>query len=303
MVVPGGTLTWRMGPRALLTLDRPRLLAVLNVTPDSFFDGRHNLEPPAAADHAARLVDEGADALDVGGESTRPGSPRIDAREQIRRVIPVIHAVRALPGAPAAIPISVDTTLAEVARAALDAGADAINDVSAGREDPGVFALARERGAGLILMHRLTDPTRDSYSDRYGREPQYPGVVAEVARFLAQRLRAALDAGIAPECVALDPGLGFGKSVAQNLELIRGTGPLAALGRPIVSGLSRKSFVGRVSLGRDSEPGERLAGTLALSVLHVRAGASILRVHDVGPHAQVLAALRAALTIPGAERS
>jgi len=268
-------------------------MAILNVTPDSFADGGRFASAGDVADAAQRALDEGADALDVGGESTRPGAARVPIDEQTRRVVPAIEAIRAR-GITA--PITVDTTLAPVARAALDAGADAINDVSAGEEDPAVLALAAERGCGVILMHRLAPPDRDVYSDRYERAPEYTDVVGHVGGYLAGRVAAAERAGVAPDAILVDPGLGFGKSVEQNLELIRHSGELASrAGRPVLSALSRKSFVGRAALGRDSGPSERLPGTLALSVLHLLAGARVFRVHDVAAHAGALAAAWATL--------
>lgn len=285
---------WDMGADRTLTLDRPRIMAILNVTPDSFSDGGRLGTRERVVEAARRAQDEGADMLDIGGESTRPGARRVGVEEQIRRVAPAIEAIRA---AGIGLPISVDTTRALVARAALDAGADAINDVSAALEDEGMLQLASERACGIVLMHRLAPPERDAYSDAYARPPEYNGVVETVREFLRQRLDAAIRAGVSPRRVCLDPGLGFGKSVEQNLELIGGTGSLVSLGRPVLSALSRKSFVGRVSLGRDSDPGERLAGTLALSVLHLERGARVFRVHDVGVHKQ---ALEAAWRVVGA---
>lgn len=291
---------WRVSDRCTLDLSVPRVVAILNVTPDSFADGGRLGSPELVAAAAERAVRDGAAMLDVGGESTRPGAARVSAAEQIARVVPAIRALRArLPQTP----ISVDTTLAEVANAALDAGADAINDVSAGEEDDAMLALAAKRRAGIILMHRLRPPGSDSYSDRYANAPAYngaQGVVGEVRAYLAKRMAEAIAAGIAQEAIVLDPGLGFGKSVEQVLELIRGTPVLRALGRPIMSALSRKSFVGRVGLGRDSEPAERLAPTLALSVLHLGFGASLFRVHDVREHVEALAAARAISATPSA---
>lgn len=267
-------------------------MAILNVTPDSFSDGGVLTSAGDAADAAKRAADEGADMLDVGGESTRPGAARIPAAEQIDRVVPAIEAIRR---AGVDVPVSIDTTLASVARAALDAGADAINDVSAGTEDDEMLPLAAERGCGIILMHRLRAPDQDAYSDRYERAPEYTDVVADVRTALGDSLARATAAGIDPASVVLDPGLGFGKSVEQNLELIRRTGEIVSLGRPVLSGISRKSFVGRVSLGRDSDPSERLEGSLALGVVHLLAGARLFRVHDAGAHARALSAAWAAL--------
>lgn len=272
------------------------MFTILNLTPDSFADGGRLPTPDHARDAAQRASDEGANGLDLGAESTRPGADRIGADEQIHRLIPAIEAIR---NAGIDLPITADTTLAVVARAALDAGADAINDVSAGMEDDAMLALAAERSCGIVLMHRLAPPKSDSYSDQYQAKPAYSGgVVQSVRRFLEDRLVAAQRAGVAEHGVLLDPGLGFGKSVAQNLQLIDATGDLLGLGRPVMSALSRKSFVGRVGLGRDSTPNERLPATLAFSTLHLRAGAKVFRVHDTAPHRQALDAAWALLSSP-----
>lgn len=271
-------------------------MAILNLTPDSFSDGGSYPTVEAAVEAAAAAVRDGADSLDLGGESTRPGAPRVEAAEQIRRVVPVIQAIRARGGPLATIPVTVDTTRAEVAAAALDAGADAINDVSAGLEDPAMLPLAATRGVGVILMHRLRPPGEDCYSDQYRKDPVYAGgVVAAVREFLAGRAAAAEAAGVAREAIVLDPGLGFGKTVEQNLELVRRTGEIAALGYPVLSGLSRKSFVGRAGgHSPDDPPRERVAATVGLSVAHLLAGASIFRVHDVALHVRALRAAAAA---------
>lgn len=258
-------------------------MAIINVTPDSFYDGGQHLDPRAAADAAARFVEEGADVLDVGGESTRPGSVRVDEAEQIRRILPVIEAIRSRDDR---TPITVDTTRVGVASRALDAGADAVNDVSAGEEDQEMLELVAGRGAGIILMHRLTTPDQDVFSDAYDAAPAYADVVADVTHYLRSRIEAARGVGMTPEQIVIDPGLGFGKSVEQNLELIRRTGELARL-RPVLSGLSRKSFVGRVALGT-SKASERLAATLGASVCHLASGASVFRVHDVAAHVSAL---------------
>ncbi len=282
---------WRVGPGKVLTLARPRIVAILNVTPDSFFAGSRLPSAAAAADAASAAIAQGADALDIGGESTRPGSGRVGADEQMRRVVSAIHAIRAGSGRMSVVPLSVDTTWTTVAEAALDAGADAINDVSAGTEDPGMLALAARRGAGLVLMHRLRPPGEDSYSDRYRAPPDYSragDVVAAVRAFLAERAAVAQRAGVDPRAIVLDPGLGFGKTVEQNLELILRTNALAALGFPIMSGISRKSFTGAWAGLQDSRPEDRLAASVALALEHRRAGASIFRVHDVAAHAAAL---------------
>lgn len=282
---------WRIANARVLSLDHPVIMAILNVTPDSFADGGRYATPRHAAEAADHTAEAGAAIIDIGGESTRPGAARVDDDEQIRRVVPVIAMIRAGVGPASACAISVDTTSATVALAALDAGADIVNDTSAGRDDPAMLALCARRQCGLVLMHRATFPAQDRYSDRYAREPVYEGgVIAHVAAYLKERASAAIGAGVDPAAIVLDPGLGFGKNVSQNMDLIAGTASLCALGYPVVSALSRKSFVGRVALGRDSQPHERLAGTLALSVEHLRAGARLFRVHDVAEHAQALGA-------------
>lgn len=282
---------WSLGPNREIPLDRPRIMAILNVTPDSFYDRSRLDSIDAARDAAMRAVRDGADILDIGGESTRPGASRIEPDEQIRRVLPVIQAIREASAPLGRIPISVDTTRADVAEAALDAGADVINDVSGGTEDPSLFELAASRGCGLVLMHRLKPPELDSYSDRYDTPPRYDDVVVEVREYLARQARLAQSRGVDRGQIVLDPGLGFGKTVEQNLELMRRTDEFVGLGYPILSAASRKSFIGPVSgLGSDSEPGDRLFGSLAASVAHLAAGASIFRVHDVPAQAQALAA-------------
>lgn len=261
---------------------------ILNVTPDSFAEASRHVSVESAVAAARRMVLAGADSLDIGGESTRPGSEAVDAEEQIRRVVPVIRAIAGLRlgvaefGWDEAVRISVDTTSAGVAEAALDVGATCINDISAGRDDERMFGLAARRGCAMILMHREVKPREDRYSDRYSSAPIEGDVVQRVKEFLAERVRAAMSAGVAREKIAIDPGLGFGKTVEQNVELIRRTGELAAFGLPVVSALSRKSFVGRFVLGRDSEPRERLVATVMMSEMHFRAGARVFRVHDVG---------------------
>lgn len=282
---------WQINARRAIRLDRPFCIGILNVTPDSFSDGGMLGSVGAAVDRARAIVDEGGDGLDIGGESTRPGAGRVSVEEQIARVVPVIEGIRK---AGIELPITIDTTRAAVAAAGLDAGGDAINDVSGGGEDAGMLGLAAERGCGIILMHRETTPERDRYSDEYedGDRPIGDGVVGHVVGHVVgalEKARArAVDAGVDRGCVVLDPGLGFGKDVGQNLGLIRGTGLIVGLGSPVLSALSRKSFVGRVSLGRDSDPSERLAGTLGLSVLHLSMGAMMFRVHDVGEHRESL---------------
>jgi len=293
---PMGVRTWRLSRAATLPLDRPRLLGILNVTPDSFSDGGRYTTDDTAAAHAQRLVEDGADIIDIGGESTRPGAPRVPAQEQIARVIPIIHAIRARA---ADVRISIDTTLAPVAAAALDAGATVVNDVSAGLDDPAMLALVAERGCGVILMHRLRPPPHDAYSHQHHHEPDYgpDGVIGAVVDFLAARLAAARAAGIAPDSIVVDPGLGFGKSVAQNFRLIAHIGEVMSLGVPVLSAASRKSFIGAVA--GEPDPALRVAGSIAISVAHALEGVRLFRVHDVREHAQALRATSA--IIAGAE--
>jgi dihydropteroate synthase len=256
-----------------------QLMGVVNVTPDSFSDGGLYLDPEAAIAHGTELAEAGAEILDIGGESTRPGAEPVGEEEELRRVVPVI---RGLTGSRSRL--SVDTSKAAVASAALDAGAEIVNDVTALRGDPEMGSLCAERGANVVLMHMLGEP-RTMQED-----PRYEDVVDDVKAFLAERLEAAVAAGIAQERVWLDPGIGFGKTAAHNMELLRRLGELRELGRPLVVGTSRKSFIGRV----DGSPADqRLGGTIASSVLAAAEGADVLRVHDV-------AELRQALTVAAA---
>ncbi len=257
----------------------------MNCTPDSFSDGGKLSTLGSIVDRAHQAVDQGAQALDIGGESTRPGASRIDADEQIRRVVPAIRAIR---DEGIAVPMTIDTTIAGVAQAALDAGADAINDVSGGTEDPAMISLASDRGCGIILMHRLVPPDQDQFSDRYAVEPVYADVVETVRLFFMERIEACLSAGIERSRIMLDPGLGFGKSVEQNLELIGRAEELTSLGFPLLSGASRKSFVGRITHARDSDPSERISGSIGCSIVHLLHGARFFRVHDVAAHRQAL---------------
>lgn len=292
----GHIAVWRLSLSRALVLDRPRIMAILNVTPDSFSDGGAYPSVTSAVDAARRAVDDGADALDIGGESTRPGAGRVDELEQIRRVVPVIAGVRdALGDGPA---ITIDTTLAAVAGAAIDAGADAINDVSAGTDDPAMLAFCAERGRGIILMHRLTKPSGDVFSHQYPRDPDYgpEGVVAAVRGFLAERVAAAVREVVDPAGIVVDPGLGFGKSVEQNLALIASTSQIATLGFPVLSALSRKSFTARAAgIAMDAPPAARAGASVGLSVRHLLGGARLFRVHDVRLHAEALRAAWASM--------
>ncbi|HUT01088.1 MAG TPA: dihydropteroate synthase [Phycisphaerae bacterium] len=259
---------------------RSIVMGILNVTPDSFSDGGAFLDPADAKAQAERLVAEGADAIDVGAESTRPGSERVSAGEQIDRLREILPAVVACGAV-----VSIDTTRAEVAAFALDAGAQILNDVSAGRDDPGLFALAAERGAPMILMHMLGEP-KSMQAD-----PQYDDVVSEVRAFLAERIGAAGAAGVARRRLIVDPGIGFGKRLEHNLALLAGVGELASLGTAVLIGPSRKRFLGELTGRRD--PRQRLAGTLAACLAARRGGATIFRVHDVAPLREALAVAEA----------
>ena len=275
---------WCLSPTSTLTLDEPKIIAILNVTPDSFSDGGELLTTDAIVARAKQALDEGAHMLDIGGESTRPGAQRINPNEQITRTRPAIEAIRK---AGIDAPISIDTTRAEVAEAALDAGADTINDVSGGTEDPDILALAAERSVGIILMHRLRPPEGDSYSDRYTDAPVYEnGVVHAVREALQDAATRAHDAGGAHDAVVLDPGLGFGKTVDQNLALVNAAQEFESLGHPTLSAASRKSFVGAIT--RVEDPRERTAGSVAVSLAHYSQGVRLFRVHDIAPHAHAL---------------
>lgn len=255
---------------------RPLVMGILNVTPDSFSDGGRYADPSIAADHVCRMCERGADIIDIGGESTRPGSQRVSAAEQLRRILPVFDAIRGeLPTV-----LSVDTTLAEVARAALDCGAQVVNDVSSGREDPGMLPLVAACGASVVLMHMQGQPATMQV------DPHYECVVEEVKSFLASRLAAAEAAGIPRHRILLDPGIGFGKTLEHNLALLQRLGDLRALGRPLVVGTSRKGFIGRIT--GEADAGGRLMGTAASVAWSIANGAAIVRVHDVEPLARLV---------------
>jgi len=260
-----------------------RLMGVVNVTPDSFSDGGRFIEPSAAVAHGLRLAGEGATILDIGGESTRPGADSVPADEELRRVLPVIEEL-ARELQPSRARLSIDTSKAAVARAALDAGASYVNDVTAFRGDPAMAGLVAERDVECCLMHMLGEP-RTMQDD-----PRYDDVVSDVKAFLERRLAVAVGEGVPEERVTLDPGIGFGKTLPQNLELLRRLDEIAAIGRPVLVGTSRKSFLGKLT-GRAVD--DRLAGTIATNVLAYARGASVFRVHDVAP-------LRDALTVAAA---
>jgi len=268
-----------------------RVMGIVNVTPDSFSDGGAFLEPDAAVKHGLSLVGEGAEILDIGGESTRPGAEPVSEQEELRRVLPVIEGLAA---AGTTAQISIDTSKAAVAATALGAGASLVNDVSAFRADPGMAGVVADSGAECCLMHMLGEPRT---MQRVGG-PQYGDVVDEVKAFLEERLRFATGEGVREERIMLDPGIGFGKTTAHNLELLRRLDELTELGRPIAIGTSRKAFLGRIAadaagLAEPLDVQHRLAGTIATNVLALERGARVFRVHDVRP-------VREALTVAAA---
>jgi dihydropteroate synthase len=257
------------------------IMGVVNVTPDSFSDGGRYLDARTAIGHGEQLAAEGAAILDVGGESTRPGADPVSEQEELRRVVPVVEGLAGVAR------ISIDTSKVAVAAAALDAGADYVNDVTAFRSDPGLAGLVAERGVDCCLMHMLGTPRTMQ------RDPRYDDVVSEVKAFLEARLAYAVGEGVAEQRVMLDPGIGFGKTVEHNLELIRRLDEIVAIGRPVVFGVSRKSFLGKLT-GR--EVGERAVATAAANVLALERGASIFRVHDVPETVDALTVAAATLT-------
>lgn len=270
--------------RFRLDLSTPVVMGVLNVTPDSFSDGGRFAGLPEALERARQMVEEGAALVDVGGESTRPGADPVPANEELRRVIPVIERL----AADLAVPVSVDTRKPEVMRAALAAGAAVVNDVAALSAAGAIEAVAAS-GAAVCLMHMQGEPRTMQQA------PRYDDVVGEVRAFLRDRVRRCLEAGIGHERIVVDPGFGFGKTLAHNLDLLRGLPRIAADGSPVLVGLSRKRMVGQLT-GR--ETGDRLAGSLALAVLAAINGARIVRAHDVGP---TVDALRVAAAATGRE--
>ncbi|MGH9023345.1 MAG: dihydropteroate synthase [Acidimicrobiia bacterium] len=258
----------------------PSVMGVLNVTPDSFSDGGRFLDPGRAVEHARDLAEQGADVLDVGGESTRPGAAPVDEEEELRRVVPVVRRIVAEVG----LPVSVDTRKAGVAAAALDAGATIVNDVSAGRADPGMLPLVASRQAMVVLMHMRGDPTSMQ------RDPRYEDVVSEVAEFLSRRVEAAVGFGIGLDRIIADPGIGFGKTLRHNLSLMANLRWLVdAVSVPVLVGTSRKSFLGALT-GKTVE--FREDATLATAVWALDQGAAIVRVHNVRPAAEALRLLR-----------
>jgi dihydropteroate synthase len=262
-------MIWRAGDKSI-DLSRPVVMGILNVTPDSFSDGGAHLDPQAAVTHAECMLEEGAAIIDIGPESTRPGAAPVSASEQIRRAVPVIDALHQR--RPEAV-ISIDTRDAVVAAAALAAGAVIVNDISALRDDADMAALVARRAAGVVLMHMQGTP------QTMQQNPQYGDVVVEVTGFLRERAAYAQSQGIGPDRIALDPGIGFGKTIEHNLALLRGLQSLAALGYPVVVGASRKSFIGR--LLDQPHADQRLAGSLVCDLVAVMNGALVVRVHEV----------------------
>ncbi|CAN5575564.1 dihydropteroate synthase [soil metagenome] len=269
------TRTFRVGDRTLGS--GPVLMGILNVTPDSFSDGGDFLDPKKAAEQTATMLDEGAQVIDVGGESTRPGSDPVSPDEELKRVLPAIQGI--LEDRPDTV-ISVDTYRAATAEAALDAGAGIINDVTALRGDPALAEVVAESGCPVVLMHMLGEPKTMQH------KPHYDDVVREVRDFLAERAAHAEDAGVAPDKIILDPGIGFGKTLEHNLTLLQNLDAIVELGYPVLMGASRKRFIG--SITGVEEARDRISGTIATSVLAYERGATFFRVHDVRANREAL---------------
>lgn len=278
---------WKIAERAIDFIDGALIMGVLNVTPDSFSDGGEFFGTNLAVEHGLQMAREGAAILDIGGESTRPGSDSVPEEEELRRVIPVIEQLRATTDAF----ISIDTAKANVARAALDAGASIINDISGGRADEAMLPLAAERGAAFIVMHMQGTPRTMQQA------PHYDDVVAEVGKFFRQQYTRALECGVDPMAIAFDPGIGFGKTLEHNLDLLRNLPRLRIDDRPLVVGVSRKSFLGKV-IG-SPEMSDRVAPTIALTALLRERGADVHRVHDVKANAHALRVTEALLGSAG----
>ena len=269
---------WKVGENVIDLTNRALLMGVLNVTPDSFSDGGEFFGTEAAVKHGILMSQNGADLIDVGGESTRPGATPVPPHDEMERVLPVIERLAQA----VSIPLSIDTSKALVARAALEQGACIINDVTGGRGDSEMFALVAEKQVALIIMHMQGTPQTMQLA------PAYDDVVSEVADFFRQRYEVAVRSGIDPMCIAFDPGIGFGKTVAHNLELLANLARLRVENRPLVVGVSRKSFLGKIS-------GDRESATVAMTSLLRARGARVLRVHDVAANAQALRATEALL--------
>lgn len=269
-------MIWRTSRRVFDLTDRGVIMGVINVTPDSFSDGGNFHRAESAIEHALRLAEEGAEILDIGGESTRPGAAPVSAEEELDRVLPVIEGLAGKTNAA----LSIDTSKAAVARAAVAAGAEIINDVTALRGDDALTGVAADSGAAVVLMHMRGTPRTMQ------KDPQYHDVIAEVAGHLRERVEAARSAGIETERIAIDPGIGFGKTVEHNLQLIAGLGHFAALGHPVLLGVSRKSFLATAAQCPDVL--DRDVPTAALTAIGFGLGARIFRVHAARPNTQAL---------------
>ncbi|MDA8170895.1 MAG: dihydropteroate synthase [Nitrospiraceae bacterium] len=259
----------RAGPHIFDFSKRAYIMGILNVTPDSFSDGGLYLEPEKAVERALRMAGEGADIIDIGGESTRPGAAALSAEVEIGRTLPVIEAIKK----GAQIPVSIDTCKAAVASAALDAGADIINDISAMRFDAAMPGLAARSGAPVILMHMKGTPADMQ------KNPRYDALIPEILDYLRVSIRLAVDAGVEEEKIIIDPGIGFGKTMEHNLEILKNLESFTGLGKPVLVGPSRKAFIGHILGG--APPADRLEGTIAAATIAIMNGANILRVHDV----------------------
>jgi len=280
-----GEAIWRCGPHVIRLGRRTLVMGIVNATPDSFSDGGSYANVDDAVKHAIQMVADGAELVDVGGESTRPGSDVVAPEEEIHRVLPVIRRiVDELPD----VPVSIDTRKPAVARAALEGGASIVNDVSAGA-DPAMFGVVGEADAGMVLMHMKGEPK--TMQD----DPRYDDVVAEVSGFLEQRVAAAVAAGVDPDGICIDPGIGFGKTLAHNVRLLKELDVICEIGPPVVVGTSRKRFIGSIT-GR--EESDRVAGTLATSVMALEKGAAIFRVHDVRDNRDALDVAAAIMRLP-----
>jgi dihydropteroate synthase len=291
-----GDRLWKIGDKSVDLSRRGMIMGVLNVTPDSFSDGGEFLGTDAAVARGIQMAEEGADIIDIGGESTRPGAEPVSAKEELNRVLPVIEELRAKIDPPsvaaatsgaAGIFISIDTSKSEVASAALDAGASIVNDVTAGRGDERMLPLAASRNVAIVLMHMQGEPRTMQ------KNPHYKDVVAEVADFFRQQYARALECGIDPMAIAFDPGIGFGKTLEHNVTLLKNLERLHVHDRPLVVGVSRKSFLGKL-IGA-SEMSDRLAPTIALTAILRARGADVLRVHDVKENVAASLAVEALL--------